>query len=50
MKKRWLRLGDIKTTFSVSGVVEKHIIRYLIEEGTLDNIDSKYCGHKIIIK
>ena len=46
--KRWLRLGEIKASFHTSGVVEKMIIRYLIQEGILDSINTKYCGYRVI--
>ena len=47
MPKRWLKIGEIKKTFHTSGVVEKHVIRYLIEEGTIAKEITKYGGYKI---
>lgn len=49
MPKRWLKIGEIKKAFHTSGVVEKHIIRYLIEEGSIEEKTTKYCGYKIFI-
>ena len=47
MPKRWLKIGEIKKVFHTSGVVEKHIIRYLIEEVSIEKKITKYCGYRV---
>ncbi len=47
MPKKWLKIGEIKKAFHTSGVVEKHIIRYLIEEGSIEKKITKYCGYRV---